>query len=109
MSALSCPVCQGAMREVTKEGVQIDTCSQCRGVWLDRGELEKLVGLVDRQATEPRSQPMSRRNDQSRDDGQLRQRGWVDDDGDDEDDRRSRNSGDSPRKSKMSRLMDFFD
>lgn len=109
MSALSCPVCQGAMREVTKEGVQIDTCGQCRGVWLDRGELEKLVGLVDRQAAEPRSQPTSRRNEQSRADGQLRQRGWGDDDSDDDDDRRSRSSGDIPRKSKMSRLMDFFD
>lgn len=40
------PVCQGTMKEVSKGGVLIDTCTQCRGVWLDRGELEKLSSLV---------------------------------------------------------------
>lgn len=46
MSVLTCPVCQGGMREVNKNGVLIDTCTQCRGVWLDRGELEKLAAIV---------------------------------------------------------------
>ncbi len=41
-SALTCPVCKSAMREVERESVTIDVCTQCRGVWLDRGELEKL-------------------------------------------------------------------
>lgn len=46
MSALSCAVCQGAMKEVSRNGVLIDTCTQCRGVWLDRGALEKLTSIV---------------------------------------------------------------
>lgn len=32
MSVLTCPVCQGVMKEVSKGGVLIDTCTQCRGV-----------------------------------------------------------------------------
>ncbi len=46
MSVLVCPVCQGAMKEINKSGLLIDTCTQCRGVWLDRGELEKLATAV---------------------------------------------------------------
>lgn len=46
MSALQCPVCRGDFREVLKEGILIDVCTQCRGVWLDRGELEKLLSLA---------------------------------------------------------------
>lgn len=39
-----CPVCRDVdMHEVTKEGVLIDVCPRCRGVWLDRGELEKIL------------------------------------------------------------------
>ncbi|GGH81034.1 Zn-finger nucleic acid-binding protein [Pullulanibacillus pueri] len=39
-----CPVCDSIrMREVEKEGVLIDICPQCKGVWLDRGELDKLL------------------------------------------------------------------
>lgn len=46
MSALKCPVCEGAFREVLREGILIDVCTQCRGVWLDRGELEKLLAFA---------------------------------------------------------------
>ncbi len=31
------------MREVEKDGILIDVCPSCKGVWLDRGELEKLM------------------------------------------------------------------
>lgn len=41
---MNCPVCDGVrMREVEKDGVLIDICPSCKGVWLDRGELEKLL------------------------------------------------------------------
>jgi uncharacterized protein len=46
MTVLNCPVCAGAMREVARDGILIDTCTQCRGVWLDRGELEKIAAAV---------------------------------------------------------------
>jgi len=34
------------MSERRQVGVQVDVCGQCRGLWLDRGELEKLVATV---------------------------------------------------------------
>lgn len=40
---VNCPLCKIPMNEMTKSGVLIDVCPQCRGVWLDRGELEKIV------------------------------------------------------------------
>ncbi|RXZ83723.1 hypothetical protein EBB07_04895 [Paenibacillaceae bacterium] len=44
---MNCPVCDGVrMREVDKDDVQIDICPQCKGVWLDRGELDKLLSGV---------------------------------------------------------------
>ena len=35
------------MREINHQGVLIDTCLECRGVWLDRGELEKIAASLD--------------------------------------------------------------
>lgn len=46
MRNLTCPVCKGALREVIREGILIDICTQCHGIWLDRGELEKLLELT---------------------------------------------------------------
>ncbi|MBD8498714.1 zf-TFIIB domain-containing protein [Paenibacillus arenosi] len=44
---MKCPVCSDVrMREVEKEGILIDICPDCKGVWLDRGELEKLMSGV---------------------------------------------------------------
>lgn len=40
---LTCPKCGGAMRSVERSGVVIDVCSGCRGVFLDRGELERVM------------------------------------------------------------------
>lgn len=40
---MTCPKCQGAMRTYERNGVHIDQCSDCRGLFLDRGELERLV------------------------------------------------------------------
>jgi uncharacterized protein len=45
MPLLMCPNCQASMQSVTRSGVEFDMCPTCRGVWLDRGELEKLVSI----------------------------------------------------------------
>lgn len=42
MLAIECPVCHAPFKETVKCGVLIDVCTRCGGVWLDRGELEKL-------------------------------------------------------------------
>ncbi len=43
MTAIDCPVCHAPFKEVVNEGVLIDVCTACRGVWLDCGELDKLL------------------------------------------------------------------
>lgn len=43
MESLTCPKCHGAMRSYERSGVTIDQCADCRGIFLDRGELERLI------------------------------------------------------------------
>ena len=43
MSELTCPKCHGSMRQYERNGVHVDQCTECRGVFLDRGELERLT------------------------------------------------------------------
>jgi uncharacterized protein len=40
---LICPKCQGEMRSYERNGILIDQCQECRGIFLDRGELERLL------------------------------------------------------------------
>jgi uncharacterized protein len=40
---MQCPSCGGELVELERSGVRIDACPQCRGVWLDRGELERIL------------------------------------------------------------------
>lgn len=41
---MKCPVCTSVNLVMTdRQGVEIDYCPQCRGVWLDRGELDKII------------------------------------------------------------------
>lgn len=70
---MTCPRCQTAsLQEIDRDGISIDRCERCRGLWLDRGELEKLQArdLDDRRGSRDR-----------------------DDDDDDDDDRRGRRRG----------------
>jgi uncharacterized protein len=39
---MTCPKCRGEMRTYERSGVTVDQCTECRGIFLDRGELEKL-------------------------------------------------------------------
>lgn len=38
-----CPVCSTELKIAERQGIEIDFCPRCRGVWLDRGELDKLI------------------------------------------------------------------
>jgi Zn-finger nucleic acid-binding protein len=40
---MKCPMCDVQLSISSREGVEIDFCPQCRGVWLDRGELDKVI------------------------------------------------------------------
>jgi len=43
MAQLSCPKCTAPLRRFERSGVVIERCTECRGVFLDRGELEHLI------------------------------------------------------------------
>ncbi|AFV01800.1 hypothetical protein UNSWDHB_1066 [Dehalobacter sp. UNSWDHB] len=40
---MDCPVCHVNLQMTERKGVEIDYCPQCRGIWLDRGELDKII------------------------------------------------------------------
>jgi Zn-finger nucleic acid-binding protein len=53
---MKCPRCNNAtLDEQNRDGIVIDVCPQCRGLWLDRGELERLIArAMDEQASTER-------------------------------------------------------
>jgi uncharacterized protein len=72
-TALRCPKCDAPMRSYERSGVTVDRCTECGGIFLDRGELERLVDAessfyaqpTDRYADDRRR---SRRDDRDDDD-----------------------------------------
>jgi len=56
---MMCPACEVPLSMADRQGVEIDFCPDCRGVWLDRGELDKIIersvsNLAPQTAPEPR-------------------------------------------------------
>lgn len=43
VAGMHCPVCRVPLTMSDRQGIEIDYCPQCRGVWLDRGELDKII------------------------------------------------------------------
>jgi Zn-finger nucleic acid-binding protein len=57
MTTMKCPVClQPDLVMSERQGIEIDYCPQCRGVWLDRGELDK---IIERSAAQPAAPPQA--------------------------------------------------
>lgn len=52
---MQCPIDGTQLVLAERAGVEIDYCPQCRGVWLDRGELDK---IIDRSAQSPAAEPL---------------------------------------------------
>jgi Zn-finger nucleic acid-binding protein len=64
---MNCPLCLDTVLDVTYHaGIELDICPNCRGVWLDRGELNRIVDELG--ARSVASSPV-KRNDGSRHDG----------------------------------------
>ena len=89
---LLCPACMVELQITERQGVEVDYCPQCRGVWLERGELDKIL-------ERSRRVPSSRHDD---DDDERYRHGGVrprrHDDDDDDDDERYRHGGVRPRR-----------
>ena len=60
MRELKCPTCAEPMIVVEYGGIEIDTCMSCRGIWLDGGELEALVGTPVPETPDPDLGPPER-------------------------------------------------
>lgn len=92
---MKCPVCVHPDLVMTdRQGIEIDYCPTCRGVWLDRGELDKILersttaapqaappGTYDPRMdprNEPRNDPRYRKDrDDDDDDNRRGRRGWL--------------------------------
>jgi Zn-finger nucleic acid-binding protein len=93
MPLLICPNCNVGMSQIQRSGIELDICPQCRGVWLDRGELEKLLEPIRQLAQEPGrpdmpnpahgyEKPWGKHHDHDHDHGKHsgyhKKRGWQD-------------------------------
>lgn len=85
---MECPIDGAKLLMTDRQGVEIDYCPDCRGVWLDRGELDKLL-----------QRDTDRGTDRDRDQGRSR---------DDDDDDRGHSSG-YPKKKKKGWLSEVFE
>lgn len=61
--SMKCPIDGEALVMTDRSGVEIDYCPKCRGVWLDRGELDK---IIERATPVDQSQPTTARSDSDR-------------------------------------------
>ena len=91
---MNCPICPVELQMTERSGVEIDYCPKCRGVWLDRGELDKIIafsatgrgaqdryGAVEDAPRRGRDQDRPARNDEYGDDEtggrQGRRESWL--------------------------------
>jgi len=82
-----CPRCEvTTLVERTRAGVAIDTCPSCKGLWLDRGELDRLLVKVDEGERSARHRDDDRDDDPDERAGRGRHGRRRDDDDDDDDD-----------------------
>lgn len=88
MPFINSPIDGAPMRQINRYGIEFDVCPTTGGVWLDKGELEKLIALV-KEETLAEAEPRDRRRHH---------------DDDDDDYRRNRQRG-----GRRSRLADLFD
>jgi|SRR5688572_29851150 Zn-finger nucleic acid-binding protein len=97
---MQCPVDGTTLAMTDRQGVEIDYCPQCRGVWLDRGELDK---LIERGEANAASAPPPRERDRDRDPERERERRHRDDDDDD------RHVGGGHKKKRKGFLSEIFE
>jgi uncharacterized protein len=87
---MKCPNDSATLVMSERAGVEIDYCPECRGVWLDRGELDKILDRAEVEASRSVARPSAPNRDV-----QYSSRRSDDDDDDDDDDRDRRYKGHS--------------
>lgn len=68
---MQCPVDNTVLEMTERQGVEIDYCPQCRGVWLDRGELDKIIDRGAVASPPPTQRPTESRDQPGHRDGSL--------------------------------------
>lgn len=91
---MKCPIDNTTLTIAERSGVEIDFCPECRGVWLDRGELDKIIDRSETAAPQPRY-------DEPRDYGRDKHGGGYS--------KHGGNGGYGKRKRKEGFLGDLFD
>lgn len=95
---MKCPRCDASvLDERERNGVTVDVCPSCRGVWLDRGELEKMLAYATREVEQERARygyereppssdrrgyPASAGPDPRQGQGRYRKKSWLENLGD---------------------------
>jgi len=111
---VNCPRCPSTvLDERERDGIQIDGCPKCRGIWLDRGELERLIALttsaMDAEVASRVANPALRHETAPIQPAPRYRR----DDDDDDDDRYERqrydDRGQPPRRKRWFEVFDIFD
>ena len=79
---MNCPLDGTALSLSERNGIEIDYCPQCRGVWLDRGELDKILDRAGDQFDDRPARGSDRRSSNGYDshhasDGKRRRGGWL--------------------------------
>ncbi len=99
MPLLTSPIDGSPMRQITRYGIEIDVCPTTGGVWLDKGELEKLMAFLKEEAANERRthDPQDSRNSRAN----LRNRDGRDD--------RGRFGDEREDEGVFSRIMEIFE
>ena len=77
---MNCPVDNEILQMTERSGVEVDYCPRCRGVWLDRGELDKILERAEREIPLTGRDDDDDREDYRRRDHERSGYGYVDDD-----------------------------
>jgi Zn-finger nucleic acid-binding protein len=68
-----CPVCKDVVLVMAdRQGIEVDYCPRCRGVWLDRGELDKIIERAATASTAAESRALQQQDRESRDKREYR-------------------------------------
>ncbi|MDQ3084356.1 MAG: zf-TFIIB domain-containing protein [Thermoproteota archaeon] len=113
VNELTCPNCSTMMRTNQRYGVDIDFCPSCKGIWLDRGEIEKITNASKRYDEDPtysNERPTySNERPGNYDDHPREIRKYRNDDYDHDDDHRYESSQYGYKKKRRGFFNDFFD
>ncbi len=97
---MKCPNCDEILVMTERQGIEIDYCPKCRGVWLDKGELDKIIERSSVQSQQELKQNKEKEKKQYEDDDD-------DDDGFFGNNRRNNDNPDRRRGGFLSNLFDF--